>query len=251
MVKKLSAVIITLNEERNIGRCIIALNDIVDEIIVLDAFSADTTVSICRELGAKVIQREWKGYSDSKNYLNALASFDYIFSVDADEVVNEELKKAILTEKNLGFHGLYALNRLTNYMGSWIKYSGWYPDVKTRIFPKEGSKWEGSYVHETLSTPPGSHLKLLSGHLEHYSYYSFDDHRARADKYSLLTAKKHFDAGKKASFLKPYLSAIGRFFGMYIVKKGFIDGKMGFHIARISALSNIVKYKELRRLNRE
>lgn len=251
MTNKLSAVIITLNEERNIGRCIEALKDIADEVIVLDAFSTDNTVSICRELGARVEQREWKGYSDSKNYLNSLAAFEYIFSLDADEVVNGDLKNAILKEKQNGFNGVYSVNRLTNYMGTWIKHSGWYPDVKIRIFPKNGSQWEGAFVHETLSVPKGSATKLLDGHLEHYSYYSFEDHRERADKYSILTAKKHFDAGKKASFFKPYLSAIGRFVGMYFFKLGFLDGKMGYHIARISALSNIVKYKELRRLNRE
>jgi glycosyltransferase involved in cell wall biosynthesis len=251
MSKKLSAVIITLNEERNIGRCIKALQEIADEIIVLDAFSSDRTLTICQELGAKVEQREWKGYSESKNYLNSLVSHDYIFSVDADEVVSEELKKAILKEKERGFKDVYKVNRLTNYMGSWIKHSGWYPDVKTRIFPKEGSKWEGAFVHETLSIPKDCEVKMLDGHLEHYSYYSFEDHRARADKYSTLTAKKQFAAGKKASLLKPYLSGITRFFGMYFIKFGFLDGKMGFHIARISALSNIVKYKELRRLNRE
>ena len=251
MASKLSAVIITLNEERNIGRCIKALLPIADEIIILDAYSKDKTVEISEKLGAKVVQREWKGYSDSKNFLNTLASADFIFSVDADEVVDEELKNAILIEKNQGFSGIYAVNRLTNYMGSWIRNSGWYPDVKVRIFPKEGSKWEGAFVHETLSVPENSEVTKLKGHMEHYSYYSFEDHRARADKYSILTAKKHFQAGKNASFLKPYLSAIGRFFGMYIVKKGILDGKMGFHIARISALSNIVKYKELRKLNRE
>jgi len=251
MAQKLSAVIITLNEERNIGRCIEALLPIADEIIVLDAFSTDKTVEISEKLGARIVQHEWKGYSESKNYLNSLSTFDYIFSVDADEVVDEELKHAILEEKSKGFSGAYSVNRLTNYLGTWIRNSGWYPDVKVRIFPKEGSRWEGAFVHETLSISENSKLKKLKGHLEHYSYYSFEDHRIRADKYSVLTAKKHFEAGKKASILKPYLSSIGRFFGMYIMKKGILDGKMGFHIARISAQSNIVKYKELRRLNRE
>ncbi len=251
MESKLSAVIITLNEERNIGRCIEALKGVADEIIVLDAFSTDGTVSICTALGVRIEQREWKGYAESKNYLNSLATSDYIFSVDADEVVDHELKNAILVQKRNGFSGVYSVNRLTNYMGKWIRHSGWYPDVKVRIFPKEGSKWEGAFVHETLSFPDNFETKMLEGHLEHYSYYSFEDHRARADKYSILTAKKHFEAGKKASFLKPYVSAAGRFFGMFFFKGGWLDGKMGYHIARISALSNIVKYKELRRLNRE
>lgn len=251
MTSKLSAVIITLNEERNIGRCINALLDVADEIIVLDAFSTDKTVAICLELGAKVEQREWKGYSDAKNYVNDLTSFDYIFSVDADEVVDAELKNNILVEKEKGFNGTYNVNRLTNYLGTWIKHSGWYPDIKTRIFPKHGSKWQGEFVHETLKLSDRNGTKLLSGHLEHFSYYSLADHRERADKYSILTARKQFSAGKRATIVKPYLSAIGRFLSMFLLKLGFLDGKKGFYIAKISASSNVVKYKELRRLSRE
>lgn len=247
----LSAVIITLNEEHNIDRCIRALLPIADEIIVLDAHSTDRTPEICASHGVRFVQRDWEGYAASKNYLNSLASSEYLFSVDADEVVDAALLAAILAAKKEGLQGVYSVNRLTNYMGKWIRHSGWYPDIKVRIFPKEGSCWEGEYVHEILRYPQGSSVTLLPGHLEHYSYYSFVDHRQRADKYSALTAKKQFAAGKTASFLKPYLSAIGRFIGMYIVKLGFLDGRMGFKIALISAQSNIFKYKELRRLTRE
>jgi glycosyltransferase involved in cell wall biosynthesis len=251
MASKLTATIITLNEERNIGRCIDALLPIADEIIVLDSFSSDRTVEICLEKGVRVEQKEWMGYAASKNYLNSLASNDYIFSVDADEAPDEQLQQAILEEKEKGFEVIYAVNRLTNYCGKWIYYSGWYPDVKTRIFPNSLSKWEGEFVHETLSIKGNPSPKLLVGNLLHYSYYSFEDHRKRADKYSLLTAQKMYAAGKRASFMKPILSAIGRFISMYIIKLGFLDGKMGFKIAWISAQSNRVKYNELKRLNRE
>ncbi len=247
---KLSAVIITFNEERNIERCILALHGIADEIIVLDSNSTDRTVEICKLLNVRVEQKEWMGYSASKNFLNSLVSHDYIFSVDADEVVDKELAHSILTEKEKGFDAVYSVNRMTNYMGTWIKHSGWYPDVKIRIFPKEGSAWDGEFVHEELCYPNDLQVKALKGHLEHYSYYSYVDHRARADKYSALTAKKQHAQGKTASVLKPYLSAVGRFIGMYFLKLGFLDGKMGFKIASISAQSNIFKYKELRRLNR-
>lgn len=245
----ITATIITLNEERNIGRCIDALLPISDEIIVLDSFSSDDTEKICKEKGVRFEQREWAGYSASKNYLNQLASHEYIFSVDADEAPDETLQVDVLKIKKRGLTGTYAVNRLTNYCGSWIKYSGWYPDVKTRIFPKSKSSWEGQYVHEELIVEGDSEPQLLEGHLLHYSYYDFKEHRARADKYSLLTAQKMNVKGRTASLAKPYLSALGRFFSMYFIKKGFLDGKMGWHIAKISALSNILKYKELRRLN--
>ncbi len=246
---KISATIITLNEERNIGRCIRSLQPVADEIVVLDAFSEDRTADICRELGVRFEQRTWEGYSASKNYLNSLAQHDYILSIDADEALDETLQKAILELKGAEGPQAYSVNRLTNYCGKWIRHSGWYPDIKTRLFPKEGSYWEGAYVHEELKLPEGMSIIRLPGHLHHYSYYSFADHRARADKYSALTAQKLHQQGKRASALKPYLSALGRFISMYVIKAGFLDGGMGFRIAWISAASNVFKYKELRRLN--
>lgn len=246
---KISATIITLNEERNIERCILSLKPVADEIIVLDAFSTDRTEAICRELNVRFEQRPWEGYAASKNYLNSLVAHEYILSLDADEALDQELTARILELKKEGGAGIaYSLNRLTNYCGHWIRHSGWYPDVKTRLFPKE-SYWDGAFVHEELILPPNTTVQLLPGHLQHFSYYSFEDHRARADKYSALTAQKLHQQGKRASLLKPYLSAIGRFFSMYIIKMGFLDGRMGFKIAWISAASNVFKYRELRRLN--
>lgn len=245
---KISATIITLNEERNIQRCLQSLKGVADEIIVLDAFSTDKTKEICETEGVRFEQRNWEGYSASKNYLNSLAQFDYILSLDADEALDSELRDQILKVKNEENPGVYSLNRLTNYCGKWIKHSGWYPDVKVRLFPAEGSYWEGAHVHEELVFPGELPISQLKGHLEHYSYYSFKDHRTRADKYSALTAIKMHEKGKKANVLKPYLSALGRFISMYFIKAGFLDGRMGFKIAWISAQSNVFKYKELRRL---
>ena len=248
---KLSATIITLNEERNIERCIVSLKNVADEIIVLDSNSTDETEDICNRHGVTFVKRDWEGYAASKNYLNSLAKFDYILSMDADEAIDGELEDEILKIKLLEHPEIYSLNRMTNYCGKWIKHSGWYPDVKTRIFPKDTCYWDGEFVHEELVYPKGAIITQLKGHLSHYSYYSFKGHRERADKYSILTAKKMNKAGKKASLLKPYLSGLARFVSMYFINAGFLDGKMGFKIAQISAQSNVFKYKELRRLNKE
>ncbi len=246
----ITSAIITLNEERNIERCIRSVLPFSDEVIVLDAYSNDRTKEICESLGVRFIQREWEGYAASKNFLNDQAGSDYIFSIDADEAVDEELLKAIQKVKEKNETKLYSVNRLTNYCGKWIKHSGWYPDIKTRLFPKEGCSWSGAFVHEELVCDKDYTTEQLNGHLEHYSYYDFKDHRARADKYSSLTAMKFHAQGKKAGILKPYLSGVGRFISMYFIKLGFLDGKMGFKIAEISARSNIFKYRELRRLNK-
>ncbi len=248
---KLSATIITLNEERNIERCILSLKNVADEIIVLDSNSTDRTEEICLAHNVTFVKRDWVGYAASKNYLNNLANFDYILSMDADEAVDEELEKAILKIKTESKPELYSVNRMTNYCGKWIKHSGWYPDVKTRIFPKEGCFWDGEFVHEELVYPEGSKIVQLDGHLSHYSYYSFEGHRKRADKYSTLTAQKMNKAGKSAGPLKPFLSGLARFVSMYLIKAGFLDGYMGFKIAQISAQSNVFKYKELRRFNKQ
>lgn len=249
-MNSLAVVIITLNEERNIERCLESIRDLADEIIVLDAFSTDKTAEICANYPVRFEQRTWEGYSASKNYLNSLASSDYILSLDADEALSEALYREIRAKKEKGFTGTYSVNRMTNYMGTWIRHSGWFPDIKPRLFPREGSYWSGEYVHEELVHPP-SEVKIFRGILEHYSYYSYEDHRARADKYSLLTAQKFYARGKKVGPLKPAISALGRFVAMYFIKLGFLDGWKGFKIAQISAQSNVLKYQELRRLHRE
>ncbi len=248
---KISAAIITLNEERNIKRCIESLMDVADEIIVLDAFSIDNTKEICENAGVRFFQKEWMGYSASKNYLNSLAQHEYILSLDADEALDSTLKNEILKLKNESNPQVYSFNRLTNYCGTWIKHSGWYPDIKIRLFPKEGSYWDGEFVHEELRYPENLKVIQLKGHLLHYSYYNYKEHRERADKYSRLTALKMHKKGKKCSWIKPYLSGIARFIGMFLIKRGFLDGYKGFKIALISAQSNIFKYKELIRLNHE
>lgn len=247
----ISAAIITHNEERNIRRCLESLQNLVDEIVVLDAYSSDKTPEICREMAVNFHQREWEGYAKSKNYLNSLTTGAYILSIDADEAPDEVLQGELLELKARNEAGVYRLNRLTNYCGKWIHHGGWYPDYKVRLFPKNGSYWSGDFVHEELVYPEELPVNTLKGHLLHYSYYSFDEHRKRADKYSALTAQKLHAAGKKASFIKPFLSAVGRFFAMYFIKGGILDGKMGLKIACISAASNRHKYSELRRLNRE
>lgn len=247
-MSQLTVVIITKNEERNIGRALDSVSRIADEIIVVDGYSTDKTKAICEKKGAHFIQYEWKGYAATKNFANSLARSPYILSLDADEALDPKLEKALIAEKHKGFSGIYSVNRLTNYCGKWIYHSGWYPDKKIRVFPKDKTTWVGEFVHEELEFSENMIPHELFGHLEHYSYYSYADHRARADKYSLLTAQKMAAQGKTAGFLKPYLSAIGRFISMYFFKRGFLDGKMGFKIALISAQSNILKYKELRRL---
>lgn len=248
-MKKLSVLIITLNEEKNIARAIQSCLSIADEIIVLDSMSTDKTKEIATSFPeVTFLERAWAGYSNTKNYLFDLANCEYIFSLDADEAPDETLIAAIAAAKASGFEGKYGFNRLTNYCGAWIKHCGWYPDYKVRIFPKDAARWDDAIVHEELEFKGNLKETHLKGDLLHYSYYTQQEHRQRADHYSELTAQKMFEKGKKVNALKPYLSGIFRFISMYLFKGGFLDGSAGFHVARISMLSNIYKYKKLQEL---
>lgn len=246
---KISAVIITLNEEENIARCVVAARKVAEEIVVVDSFSSDRTVEICEELGCHVYQKEWLGYSAQKNWANEKATHEYILSLDADEVLNDELISDINYHKNAGLEGIYSLVRITNYCGTWIKHSGWYPDEKIRLFPKSGTAWKGSFVHETLSFSEEFTVAKLNGDLLHYSYNSYDDHRQRAAKYAKLSAEKMHAEKKSAGIFKPYISAIAKFIGMYFAQLGFLDGKHGLILAWISAQGNFKKYQILISLN--
>lgn len=247
----ISGVVIAKNEESNILDCIRSLKEVCDEIIVMDTGSEDQTMAICRAENINLYTCEWAGYSATKNLANSKANGVYILSLDADERLSKPLSDAILEAKNSGLEGVYGFNRKTNYCGQWIKGGGWYPDVKTRLFPKAYATWVGDFVHEELQYSKNLTFNHLNGNLLHYSYKNTKDHLARSHKYSELTAQKLFKSGKKSYFLQPYLSAVVRFFSMFIVKNGWKDGWYGIKIAFISAQSNIYKYKELNRLHKK
>lgn len=244
---QLSVVIITFNEEKNIGRCLESIQGIADDVVIVDSFSTDATESISKKYNVNFISRKWEGYSASKNFANAQAKYDWVLSLDADEALSEELKKSILKAKEGNELKTYKFHRLTNYCGSWIKHCGWYPDTKIRIFDRRITKWEG-IIHEKLVIDSKQEAILLKGDLLHYSYYSIEQHYAQTEKFSSLAAQNMFEKGKKASALKMYLSPVVKFISDYIIKLGILDGAAGFTICRISAKHSFLKYKKLREL---
>lgn len=248
MTNILSAVVITKNEEKNIARCLRSLVGIADEIIVLDSFSTDRTEEICRTFPVKLISQEWKGYSATKNIGNSLASSDWILSLDADEELNEHLKKSILQEKEKGFSGVYRMNRLTNYCGKWIRHGTWFPDKKIRLFNRKEAQWEGDFVHEKLVQITTQNPQLttdLEGLLHHYSYYTLAEHRAQTKKYSRLAALELLNKETKHGRIKQFtmfFSPFTTFFQSYFIKLGFLDGTSGFIIALYSAWGKFLRF---------
>ncbi len=244
---KLTAVIITYNEEKNIGRCLVSLKKICDEIIVMDSFSTDNTEEICKREGAIFYQNKWLGYAGSKNLANEKASNDWVLSIDADESVNPELAISILKIKGELDKCFYSFNRLTNYCGTWIKYSGWYPDTKIRIFNRQRAYWEG-IIHEKLIFDDRIPVHNLKGDLFHYSYYTREDHEKQIEKFSTLAAEELKAKGKKTNLLKQFFMPASKFIETYIFKKAFLDGIAGYKISIMTAKATKLKHQKLRRL---
>ena len=247
---KVSAVIITFNEERRISRCLDSVKEIADEIIVVDSFSTDGTRQICLEHGTRFFEHPFKGYSEQKNYANSLAQFDYILSLDADEVLDKELIQSIQNVKNNPGCDAYSMNRVVNYCGSWIRHGSWYPDRKIRLFRKEKARWEG-LIHEALSMPEKSTTGSLKGEILHYSYDSIEGHIAQLDKFTTLSARALFLEGKKAGFLKLYFSPFLSFLKGFFLRLGFLDGYHGVLICFVNAFASYVKYAKLKQLWKE
>lgn len=244
----LSVVIITKNEERNIARCLDSVKDIADDIVVVDSFSTDRTQEICAAYNLHFYPTKWKGYSETKNYANSLAEYDWIFSIDADEAVSESLKKSILEIKKSETPGNYRICRMTNYCGKWIRHSGWYPDTKTRFFDRRNTRWEG-LIHEKLNISDDSKTPVLKGDCYHYTYYTLEEHVAQANRFSTLVAEDLFAKNKKAGWFKLIFAPGFKCFRMLILKAGFLDGYYGWVIARISAHAVFLKYTKLRQLH--
>ncbi len=239
----LSAVIITLNEEKNIERCLRSLKPVVEEIVVMDSGSTDNTVQLSQSLGAKVISCAWKGYAETKNEGNRAASNNYILWLDADEVISEELAKNINAAKT-NLSGAYTFNRLNNYCGKWIRHGGFYPDRKVRIFNRAEAQWKGDHVHEKLELQTGIKLSHLEGDLLHYSYVSPAEHWQRMKKYSSLGAKQVAGKSFLFKFFKMLISPAFRFIRSFFFRAGFLDGFKGFLLSSITSIEVFEKYRK-------
>jgi glycosyltransferase involved in cell wall biosynthesis len=244
----LSVVLITFNEEANITRCLDSVKEIADDIVVLDSFSVDRTCEIAEEKGARVFRQAFAGHVQQKNDALQFARFPYVLSLDADEAPDDELKKAILAvKKNFRMDG-YCFNRLTSYGGQWIRYGGWYPDKKLRLWDRRKGQWCGTDPHDRFEMQEGSRIGWLPGNLLHYSYSDREAHQRQSDKFSESAALAMFRQGKSASFSKRYLSPVFRFFYSYFLRAGFLEGRAGFDIAWISAMASFKKYRRLYQL---
>jgi glycosyltransferase involved in cell wall biosynthesis len=248
---KISAVIITLNEEQHIGQCLESLQGIADEIVVLDSYSTDQTQAICLRYGARFAQQAFSTYKQQKNDAIALAQYDYILSLDADECLSHELRQSILAIKQNCLFDCYSFNRLNNFCGYWVRYGGWYPDRKMRLFHRDKASWAGGNPHEHLQLQAGASHSILKGDLWHYTVQSIAQFTAQNNHYSTLQAQDMLKNGKKSvTWLHLLLKPMWRFISTYFLKLGCLDGKFGFIIACNAAHAVHLRYAKLLELSK-
>jgi hypothetical protein len=197
----------------------------------------------------RFVQHAFEGHIEQKNWSITQAKYPHILSLDADEALDETLKKSILEVKNEWKFDGYTMNRLTNYCGKWIHHCGWYPDTKLRLWDSRLGTWGGDNPHDKFemnsNDPEIAHLK---GDILHYSYYSLEDHYKQVAYFTDVLAIAQFKKGKKAPLFIFVFSPIVKFVKDYFIKLGFLDGRVGFRICRISAFATFTKYKKLRQL---
>jgi len=248
---KISAVIITYNEEQNIGRCLDSVREVADEIVVVDSYSTDKTKEICSGMNVKFVQHPFKGHIEQKNYAVSCAGYGHVLSLDADEVLSEKLKQSILAAKqNWRFDG-YAFNRLTNYCGKWIRHSGWYPDTKLRLWDSSKGRWGGVNPHDRVMMDEQSRVCHIAGDLHHYTYHTIKDHIDQINRFSEIAARAAYANGRDANLLLDIvLNPLLTFFKKYFLKLGILDGYPGFMIAIHTAYGKFLKYIKLRELHK-
>jgi glycosyltransferase involved in cell wall biosynthesis len=242
---KISATIITFNEERKIEACLQSLVGIADEIIVVDSCSTDRTEEICRQYPVTFISHAFEGYVAQKNYAVRQASYDYILSLDADERLSPELQKSILEAKaNWGNAHGYVVHRFNNYCGKWMHFSGWY-ERKIRLWDRRQAQWAGTDPHDFVHIPHRK-LKKLKGDLLHYAYLTIDEHMQQNFRFAEIAARAKFKKGERPSFIiNVIFSPLFRFVRSYFLQLGFLDGYYGFVFCSISASLTFYKYLRL------
>jgi glycosyltransferase involved in cell wall biosynthesis len=235
-MRKITATIITFNEQAHIGEAIASLA-CCDEVLVVDSGSSDGTQDIARARGARVVERPWDGYSKQKNFAAAQAGNDWILSVDADERLSIELADEITAWKKTGESGpppaACSMARRVFYLGRWITHSGWYPDRKIRLYDRQRCRWTGDFVHESLEVD--GPVRPLKGDLLHFPYEDWKDHEDRIEKYVELAARAAASNGRHGNVLKLALAPPLTFLKSFVLHAGFLDGWRGLAIAYMGA----------------
>jgi glycosyltransferase involved in cell wall biosynthesis len=232
-----------MNEEDRLEACLRSA-DFADEWIVVDSHSTDRTREIAAACGAQVVERDWPGHVEQKNFALSLARNDWVLCLDADERLSPELRGAILAALDgADLADGFEMNRRSWYLGRWIRHGGWYPDRKVRLFRRSRGKWDGANPHDRVRL--GGRKARLRGDLLHYSYRCLADHLRTVDSFTTIAARGKRERGEHADLLSITLRPAWKFLRMYLLKAGFLDGAPGFFAAVTSAYYVFLKYAKL------
>lgn len=248
----ISAIVLSKNEEKNIARCLDSLT-FLNEVVLVDSFSTDATVSIARRYNnVKVVEHEWLGFAGSKKLGLSVAVNEWILWVDADESVSDSLRAEIsalfqdyLHTSSGNLSDVYLIGRRTYFVGKWVAHCGWHPDWVNRLFRRTRASFDDRLVHEGLALQPGATKDYLRGYLEHYSYNSIGQYFEKMLCYGKLGADELIRQGKVASLVDVSLRPIFAFLRVFLLKRGCLDGRVGLVIAMGTAFSTFVKYTHL------
>jgi glycosyltransferase involved in cell wall biosynthesis len=241
---KLTAAIITFNEEKNICRCLESVRW-TDELIVVDSFSTDRTVELARQYTDKVLQRTWAGHVLQKQFALEQATGDWIISLDADEELSPGAAaeiKSVLSAAPADVNG-YSFPRQSFYLGRWIKHGGWYPDRKVRLVRRGHARWGGEDPHDKLAAD--GQTRELRGKINHYVYADISQQLRTVDSFSRITAQQWHEQGRRAGAGVMIFKTVGKFFETYVWKLGMLDGMPGLIISGISSYYVFLKYAKL------
>lgn len=240
----ISAILITKNEQDNLHACLGSL-DWVDEIVIVDSGSTDETQSIAQSYGAKFYTHaDWLGFGKQKQRAQHYATSKWILAIDADEVVSDELRDDIQQQIQQGLEQALQLQRKTWVFGRFLAHSGWIDKI-IRVYPREKARYNDALVHEKIIIDEGLAIAKLNGDLLHYTYKNMQDYLVKSAGYGSAWADGRALRGKKATITQGITHALGCFLKMYLLKRGFLDGKQGFLIALLSAHSTFIKYADL------
>ena len=249
---EISAVIITLNEERRLARALesLAVAPVVaDEVLVVDCGSTDRTREIAERQGARVIVHPWEGYARQKNFAAAQAKFPWVLSIDADEVLSPELSAELrqIKETGPGDAAGFRMPRLACYQGRWIRHSGWYPDHKLRLYDRRRGRWAGDYVHERVEVD--GPVRTLEGNLLHFTCDSLGEHFRTTDRYTTLAAEEAYRRSERWILPRAVMMMLAappwKFVETYLFRQGFRDGFPGLVIATMAGFYVFQKYAKL------
>jgi glycosyltransferase involved in cell wall biosynthesis len=248
-MNRLSACIITLNEEQNLPRALASVSSVADEIVVVDAGSTDATQRVAREFGAIFMMRAWTNYAEQKNFAAAAASNDWILSLDADEELSSVLQTSILQwKKRTPDFAVYEMSRRAWYLGRWINHSGWYPDFQRRLYRRDVAQFSG-IIHESLRFK--GKLGRLKGDLLHYTVGSFAEHEEKVAHYAALAGQQLYLDGKRSWRPAVWFATPWSWFQNFFLRGGFLDGYRGALIAQMAARAVRIKYRKLGQLVKE